>query len=126
MRLTLVRGPENVTAPAMAPPRAVLPAQEYRPRETLLTPPSHPSRPVSGPIQTHSSWPASPSGERAQEHLDAAIEQLAVAAQAHSMRAQGDAMMLGIEHAARAFCEAFDADTTRLLLGRIAEGLKSR
>ena len=60
----------------------------------------------------------------AYEHLDAAIEELAKAMAATTMVAQGDAMMLGVEHAARAFALAIDADTARILLARIGESLK--
>ena len=56
-------------------------------------------------------------------HLEAAIDLLRRAAQASSVAERGDATLVAIEHASRAFGDLFDREVARKLLRDIADSL---
>lgn len=57
------------------------------------------------------------------DHLECAIDLLRRAAQSLSVSERGDALIVGVEHAARSFAELFDREAARKLLRDIADGL---
>ncbi|MFO0605954.1 MAG: hypothetical protein U0324_22405 [Polyangiales bacterium] len=57
------------------------------------------------------------------DHLECSIDLLRRAAQSLSVSERGDAIIVGVEHAARSFAELFDRETAKKLLRDIADGL---
>ena len=57
------------------------------------------------------------------EHIDVAMGLLNRAREASTVGAKGDALLVAIEHAARALEDLFDRETAREHLTRVAEGI---
>lgn len=63
--------------------------------------------------------PASAPEAGADAHVEAALELLARAHRSATVSGQGDALLLAIEHSARALGALFDAETARVHLARV-------
>jgi hypothetical protein len=98
-------------------------------REAPAAAPYHP--PVRAGLPARPEWLATlpsslvdlPDPRTPPDHLECSIDLLRRAAQSLSVSERGDAIIVGVEHAARSFAELFDAETAKKLLRDIADGL---